>query len=310
MTKVLVTGGAGFIGSQLVKGLVEKDYEVIVIDNLLRGNKIEKSILSKVNFIKEDVRNYDAVVSASKECDIIFHFAALLGVDIVADNPVETMETEVVGMKNVCDASMINKVEKIVYTSTSGVYGHSAIEKSVTENIQVDPRTSYSIAKRYCEIYLAAQYEQKGLQSLSLRLFNVYGPHQDTRMVIPRFIEQALKNSPISVYGNGKQTRDFTYVDDVVYATIELAENVKGCEIFNISNENEISINDLANLIKKVTNSSSGIMNIDAPAKRYDYEVERRVGNSDKLYKFIHYRPNTTLSEGLQKVVEYVSNRR
>jgi UDP-glucose 4-epimerase len=310
MAKALVTGGAGFIGSQLVKSLVEKGYEVIVLDNLLRGNKIDKEILPDINLINDDVRNYEVVQRASKGCNYIFHFAAILGVDIVADNPVETMETEVIGIKNVSDASIMNRVEKVIYTSTSGVYGHSAIEKSVTEEILVDPRTSYSIAKRYCEIYLAAQYEQKGIQSISLRLFNVYGPHQDARMVIPRFIEQALRGAPISVYGNGKQTRDFTYIDDVVYATVALAERVKGCEIFNISNEKEKSINDLASMIKEITASESEIVNIEAPSKRYDYEVERRVGNSDKLYKFIKYRPNTPLADGLKRVVQYINNKK
>jgi len=302
--KVLITGGAGFIGSHLTKSLVEKGHDVVVMDILLRGNKLGKDIINAVQFVTEDVRDADAVVKYSKGCDQIFHFAAILGVDIVADKPIETMETEFLGMKNITHAALINKVEKIIYASTSGVYGHSAIERSVTENIQMDPRTSYAIAKRFNEIYLAAMYDEKGLQSVSLRLFNVYGVKQDNRMVIPRFFEQAINNNPISIFGSGQQTRDFTYVEDTVFASIQLAQEIKGCEIFNIANESEVTIHDLAFMIKEITSSKSPIINIDAPKKRYDFEVERRYGSSQKLYNSIGYKPNTKLKDGLLKIYQ------
>lgn len=308
MKRILVTGGAGFIGSHLVKYLVEKGDEVIVADILLRGNKIDKEILKSVKFVNADVRDYEKMAVLSKNCDMIFHFAAILGVDVVAENPVETMETEVTGLKNITEAAMKNGVKKVVYASTSGVYGHSAIEKSVTENIQLDPRTSYAIAKRYNEIYLTALYEEKGLQSISLRFFNVYGVNQDNRMVIPRFFEQAMKNEPITVYGNGKQTRDFTYIDDTVYASIKLAEKVNSYEIFNIANEVEYTVGDLAQTIRTLTNSKSEISYIQAPEKRYDFEVSRRVGSSDKLYKAINFKPNTTLNDGLKKIYDHLKN--
>jgi len=218
------------------------------------------------------------------------------------------MEVEMLGMKNIADAAAINKVGKIIYASTSGVYGHSAIEKSVTEDVQLDPRTSYSIAKRFNEIYLAALYEEKGIQSISLRFFNVYGLRQDSRMVIPLFFEQALEGKPITVYGDGCQTRDFTHVTDSVYASIKLAEEVKGCEIFNIANEKEIEIGELAKKIKQLTNSVSEIVYLNVPKKRYDFEVERRYGNSDKLYKFIDYKPNTDIDEGLSEIYRDIVN--
>jgi len=302
MKKILVTGGAGFIGSHLTKKLVEEGNEVIVYDLLLRGNKLNKDILNSVIMACEDIRNAEALFKYSKGCDIIIHFAALLGVDIVADKPVETMETEILGMKNVTDACMFHDIEKLVYASTSGVYGHSAIEKSVTENIQLDPRTSYSIAKRYNEIYLAALFEEKGLQSVSLRFFNVYGVKQDNRMVIPRFFEQAINNKPITVFGTGKQTRDFTSVEDTVFATVQLAKKIHGCNIFNVANENEVTIIELANLIKDITNSSSEIINVGSPQKRYDFEVERRVGSSEKLFKSIGFKPKSSLRDGLIKI--------
>jgi UDP-glucose 4-epimerase len=304
MSKVLVTGGAGFIGSHLVRKLVEDGHEVVVADILLRGNKIEREILDNVEFHKADVKDRDTMMKLAKGCNQIFHFAAVLGVDVVADNPVETMETEVLGMHNIAEAASVYGTEKIIYASTSGIYGHSAIEQSVTEEIIVDPRTSYAIAKRYNEIYLRAQYEEKGLESVSLRFFNVYGKRQDNRMVVPRFIEQAQEGKALTVYGNGMQTRDFTYIDDTIRSCTELAAIGKAGEIYNIANETELTILDLAKEVIKITDSSSEIQMIEAPKKRYDYEVERRFGNSTKLFNAIGYKPDTTLDAGLRQTLE------
>ncbi|TNE98824.1 MAG: SDR family NAD(P)-dependent oxidoreductase, partial [Bacteroidetes bacterium] len=190
--KILITGGAGFIGSNLAKRLVNDGHEVVVLDNLLRGNKLDKATFDQIKFIQGDVRDYETVKKASRGCDLIFHFAAVLGVDVVADNPVETMDVEVIGTRNVVIAAEANNVKKIMYASTSGIYGHSAIENALTEEVLVDPRTSYAMAKRYNEIYLASHNEEKGMDVVSLRFFNVYGENQDNRMVIPRFFEQAI----------------------------------------------------------------------------------------------------------------------
>lgn len=298
----MITGGAGFIGSHLTKALVQEGYEVVVIDNLLRGNKLDVNTLQKITFINGDVRDLDLLVKHTKGCDVVFHFAAILGVDIVADNPIETMDVETIGMRNVALAAIQNGVKKILYASTSGIYGHTAIEKAVDEEISVDPRTSYAMAKRYNEIYMAALHEEKGIDTISLRFFNVYGLNQDNRMVIPRFFEQAMSGQPITVFGTGKQTRDFTYIDDTVKACLLLMKKGTGYGIYNIANENEGSIDELAKEIKSITKSSSEIKYIDAPKKRYDYEVERRVGSSQKLYSTVGYKPNTTLRDGLWKI--------
>lgn len=303
MERVLVTGGAGFIGSHLVKALVERGNHVIVADILMRGNKISAEILPHVEFHKADVKDKETIEKISKGCSVFYHFAAVLGVDVVADNPVETMETEVFGMHNICHAALKNKVNKIMYASTSGIYGHSALDKTVTENIVVDPRTSYAIAKRYNEIYLAAQNMEKGLESVSLRFFNIYGSAQDNRMVVPRFIEQALNNEPLTVYGDGMQTRDFTYIDDTIKSCLLLGDKISGAEIYNIANEREVTVLDLAKEIIGLTGSKSEVEFVEAPKKRYDYEVGRRWGSSEKLLNKTGYKPDTNLKKGLQQII-------
>jgi UDP-glucose 4-epimerase len=300
--RILVTGGAGFIGSNLSKRLVKDGHQVVVLDNLLRGNKLDKSTFYLIQFINGDVRDFETVNSAAKGCDIIFHFAAVLGVDIVADNPVETMDVEVIGTRNIVNAAMQNNVQQVLYASTSGIYGHTSFENLLTEEILVDPKTSYAMAKRYNEIYLASHYEEKKINVISLRFFNVYGHNQDNRMVVPRFFEQAKSNEPITIFGTGKQTRDFTYIDDTVEACVRLM-NIKGCHIVNIANENEWCIEDLGLKIVELTGSTSSIQYIDAPKKRYDYEVERRVGSSLKLQAMTGYKPATNLEEGLLKII-------
>lgn len=302
--RILVTGGAGFIGSHLVADLVNEGHDVVVADILLRGNKIPSKILTKISFHRADVRDREKMFQLVQGCDLIYHFAAVLGVDVVADNPVETMETEVIGLKNVCDAALHNGITKVMYASTSGIYGHSSLDQMVTENILVDPRTSYAMAKRYNEIYLAAQYQEKGLHSISLRFFNIYGPGQDNRMVVPRFIEQAQNGEELTVYGDGKQTRDFTYIDDTIKACRLLEAHVQGAEIINIANEKEITILELAETIIELTKSESSIKYIEAPKKRYDYEVERRLGSSEKLKKLTLYKPDTTLLVGLNNIMK------
>ncbi|MBN2713624.1 MAG: NAD-dependent epimerase/dehydratase family protein [Planctomycetes bacterium] len=306
--KTLVTGGAGFIGSHLATRLANDGHEVTVLDNFLRGNKLPKEVIRKINLVEGDVRDEKAVSELAKGCDTIFHFAAILGVDVVADNPVETMETEGAGMQNVAKAAVKHAVSKTIYASTSGVYGKAAIERALDEEFFVSPSSSYSIAKRFNEIFLKSLFQEKNLDSVSLRFFNVYGPGQDTRMVIPRFFEQAVAGQAITVFGSGKQTRDFTYIDDVIEAVIRAADKIGGAEIVNISNNREHTIGELAEMIVKVAGSKSEIKMIDAPEGRYDFEVERRFGSSDKLHRLTGFAPATDLEEGLRKTLEWLKS--
>ena len=191
-----------------------------------------------------------------------------------------------------------------MYASTSGIYSHSAIVKNaLTEEVMVDPRTSYAMAKRYNEIYLASHHEERGINVISIRFFNVYGWNQDNRMVVPRFFEQCKNGEDITVFGSGDQTRDFTYIEDTINACCKLI-GIKGSHIVNIANECEWTISELASEIKDITNSDSKLTYIDAPKKRYDYEVERRVGSSKKLLKLTGYKPDTSLKDGLQQIFD------
>jgi|TARA_B100000959_G_C14932159_1_gene604158 UDP-glucose 4-epimerase len=304
--KILVTGGAGFIGSHLVDKLLNLNHEVIVFDNLIRGTKLKKNI--DVNLINSNIKDKDAILQAAKNCEIIFHLAAFLGVDEVAKNPILTMETEAIGTYNVANAAIKNNVKKIVYASTSGIYGKADIDQAVKENFRVSPSSSYAIAKRYNEIYLKSLCDEHNIDTFSLRYFNIYGPRQDTRMVIPRFFQKAMNNQDLLVYGNGMQTRDFTYIDDTVNATSEIAFNCKGSEIINIAYGDDITMYNLAEKIIKITDSKSTIKLVENPYFRKEYEVERRFGSSEKLMSLIKYKPETNLDEGLKRTYKHLLN--
>ena len=182
------------------------------------------------------------------------------------------------------------------------------MEHAVNENFNVSPSSSYAIAKRYNEIYLKSVHAKHNINTFSLRYFNIYGPRQDTRMVIPRFFKQAISNEDILVYGNGKQTRDFTYIDDTIDSTINIPLQCKGSEIINITKGEDITILELAKKIKNITNSKSKIQLIDNPSFRKDYEVEKRFGSSEKLLKLIKKKPETNLDRGLELTYRYILN--
>ena len=306
--KILVTGGAGFIGSHLVEKLLKNNNEVRVYDNFLRGNKLDKKTQDEIELIDGDVRDFDKFNKHLDNIEYVFHLAAYLGVDDVAKNPLETMEVESIGTRNLVNSVIKkNKIKKIIYISTSGVYGKVEIDKAVDEDFLVSPSSSYAIAKRYNEIYLKSVSDKYSIDTFSLRYFNVYGPRQDNRMVVPRFFDQAINNKPITVYGNGNQTRDFTYIDDTIDSTVLIAEKCKGNEIINIAKGIDTSMNVLARSIIDVTNSKSTINNIESPTLRYDFDVEKRCGDSKKLKKLTNFIPSINLEEGLKKIYKYLN---
>lgn len=299
--RVLVTGGAGFIGSHLVKRLLQGGHAVVVLDILRFGNKLDRKTLAHVDLVKGDVRENRVVARAARRCEWIFHFAAIVGVDVVAASPMETMETEVVGMRNVVNAALSVGVRKVIYASTSDVYGHSSRPRAMTEKNAVAPVSCYAIAKRFNELYLGAVYQERKLQSVALRFFNVYGPGQDQRMVIPRFFQHAIKGEPIPVFGDGLQSRDFTYVDEAVEATVRVARRFCGHEVVNVASGRRCVIRELAEEIAAVCGSSSRIVFKPPATRRRDFEVEWRLGASGKLKALTGFVPSISLKEGLRR---------
>ncbi len=306
MKKVFITGGAGFIGSHLTEHFVRQGIDVVVLDLLLQGNKIPSEVLSKITFVQGDVRDAKLVEELAEGADTILHLSAVLGVDVVADAPILTMDTEVEGAVNVARAAQKHGIKKLLFASTSGIYDFNPHPGAMTEDILVDPKSSYAMAKRYVEKYFETYNKEFGMDVTVVRFFNIYGPRQDSRMVVPRFLQQALQGKPITVFNEGKQTRDFTFIDDTVKSCLLLLEKNKGFNIFNVCNEKEVSIKELAETVKQVTGSSSEITFIPAPTERKDYESPRRLGSAQKLFNLTGYKPQTSLKEGLQSVLQHI----
>jgi len=304
--KIVVTGGAGFIGSYFVERFLSEGHHVHVVDTFKRGNKIPRPILCHpyLTLTSADIRDSEAMYAVMHEASLCVHLAAVLGVDIVADNPMETMEVEVIGTKNIVDACIHHGVEQILYTSTSGVYGKAAIEKAVNEDFHASPSSSYGIAKRYNEIYFQGVWQEKKMNAISIRPFNVYGTRQDDRMVIPTFFRQAMNGEALTVYGTGKQTRDFTHVLDLVEGTCSLI-GVQGCHIVNVAAGIETKIVELAEMIVDIVGDGK-VGLVDAPARRYDFEVGRRSGSGKKLQKMTGFVPTRSLHNGLLEIWEYL----
>jgi UDP-glucose 4-epimerase len=315
--KILITGGAGFIGSHLAESLLEKGDEVYVIDNFSTG-KLEniRHLFSESKFRLTvgtilDEKTLEPLVEA---CEQVYHLAAAVGVRLIIEKPVETIETNILGTEIVLKLANIYK-RKVLITSTSEVYGKGnhvpfTEEDDRTYGSTSKSRWSYASSKAVDEFLAKAYFHEKKLPVLIARLFNTIGPRQTGSygMVVPSFVQQALLGHPITVFGNGEQTRSFTYVDDVVSALLELMEHPRALgEVFNVGSTEEISINDLASLVKKLTESQSQIVHIpyeQAFEKGFE-DMQRRVPDITKINKLIGFKPTISLEEGIRRIIEY-----
>ncbi len=315
--KVLITGGAGFIGSHLAEAFLKLGDEVFVIDNLWTGslsNIIHLKNHSNFHCVIDTILNEDIMDSLIKEADQLFHLAAAVGVKTIMEHPVDTLEANVKGTEIVL--RIANKYKKKVFiASSSEVYGkHMEHTLSETDNRVMGDvkkrRWAYACSKAIGEFMALAYFEEKKLPVVIGRLFNTVGPRQTGQygMVVPRFVRSALLGKPITVYGDGTQTRSFIHVHDVVNAIIRLMqESSAEGDIFNIGNGKEISIKELAYKVKQMTNSASEIEFIPYE-KVYGpgfEDMQRRCPNIEKLKKIINFKPTYDIDMIIQSVIDY-----
>ncbi len=313
--KALITGGAGFIGSHLAERLLHNGHEVAALDNLSTGNlRNLQGIINhpKFRFVYDDVRRAETVHILVEQCDMVFHLAAAVGVQLIVDQPVHTIETNIHGSEVVL--SIANKFRKpVLIASTSEVYGKSERVPFKEDDDTVLGATKYSrwayaCSKAIDEFLGLAYYHQYGLPVVVARFFNTVGPRQTGRygMVIPRFVESALRNEPLCIYGTGQQARCFGYVGDVVNAVLDLMLSRKGFGlVFNIGSTEEITIEALADRIIAMTGSRSPKRYLtyeEAYGRPFD-DMMRRVPSLDRLKAVIGYEPKTPLNEILRQVI-------
>jgi UDP-glucose 4-epimerase len=314
MSKALVTGGAGFIGSHLCEALLRQNDEVFVVDDLSTGRLENIAHLQEskgFHFIEGSILNFALLENLIKKVDSVFHLAAVVGVQKIIEVPVDAIEINVLGSHNVLTlAARYNKL--CLVTSTSEVYGKSSKQPFTEEDDVVygpttKTRWSYACSKAIDEFLGLAYHNAQKLPVVIARLFNTTGPRQTGRygMVLPRFVEQALRGEPITVFGSGRQSRCFADVSDVVRALTLLAEHPGAIgQVFNVGNPEEISIGELAKLVKKLTRSDSEIRMIpyDQAYQPGFEDMERRVPNIAKVSR-LGYAPKVKLREIITRVI-------
>jgi UDP-glucose 4-epimerase len=316
MRKVLVTGGAGFIGSHLCEALLERGGEVFVIDDLSTGRVENIAHLQddKVfHFTLGSILDFPLLESLIKKVDVVFHLAAVVGVQKIIEVPVDTIEINVLGSHNVLNLAA--RYQKLcLVASTSEVYGKSNKHPFTEEDDAVygpttKSRWSYACSKAIDEFLALAYHHAQGLPVIIARLFNTTGPRQTGRygMVLPRFVDQALHGDPITVFGDGRQARCFADVSDVVRALLLLVEHPEAVgQVFNVGNPEEISIGDLAKLVKKLTGSDSEIRLIpyDEAYEPGFEDMHRRVPNIGKISKLVGFKPKLKLRQIVTRIIE------
>ena len=321
MKRALITGGAGFIGSHLAENLLEQGWQVEIIDDLSTGS-IENIEHLKGNpnfsYVLDTVLNRSLMLELVDRADVVFHLAAAVGVRMIVERPVHTIEVNIKSTELVLElASRKRKV--VLLSSTSEVYGKLDKPKfSEEDDLVLGPtsraRWCYAASKIVDEFLAKAYFKEKGLPVVVVRVFNTIGPRQTGQygMVVPRFVRQALRGEPITVYGDGTQRRSFTWVGDVVKAMIALVQTPRAYgEVVNIGHTKDISIYELAVLVKQLTNSPSEIIFIPYD-QAYDVgfeDMKRRLPDLTKIQQLIGYRPSMDLPEMLKQIIAYERER-
>jgi UDP-glucose 4-epimerase len=302
-----VTGGAGFIGSHLVDRLVDADQDVIVIDNFSTGRAANLSHsrgLPNFQLVRRDIRRIPrSLLKRLKRIDRIVHLAALTGVQQSIRDPVSTTDVNVVGTLNVLEAAKALKAERVVFASSAAVYG-TPRTLPVAEEADVSPISPYGASKAAAELYLGSFEENHGIDAVSLRYFNVYGPRQTVSQyagVISIFAKRALNQEPLQIFGDGSQTRDFIFVSDVVEATMASLEATPENRTFNIASGKETSILELAKVIQRITGSRSELE--FCPPRSGD--IARSVAHTARAAEELGFKTRTSLDDGLSSTIRW-----
>ncbi len=302
MKKVLVTGGSGLIGSVLVKDLVARDYEVNLLDR-------RKSLpLEKINYFQGSVLEKEDIRRAIKGCDYVFHLAAVLGVALSTQRALECLDVNVLGTRNILEVAAKEGVKKVLLTSSSEVYGEPE-KVPIHEDFPRQPKSEYGFSKCIGEEYCKAFKLNHDLNYTILRYFNVYGPNQALKFVMPLFINNAISGKPLVVYGSGDQIRSFCYVDDAVNGTQKaMFSSQADNHVFNIGNDKEpISVFDVARKVLALMGKKEEpvIVPFENSDRSETREIFKRIPDISKARKMLNYEPKIDLEEGIHRIIEY-----
>jgi UDP-glucose 4-epimerase len=315
--KILITGGAGFIGSHLCELLVHNGHSVVAIDNLTTGrleNIVHLLPMPGFQFVRENITNSQVLDRLTSEADLIVHLAAVVGVKLIVEDPVNTIATNIMGTEAVLTTA--NRYGcKVMLASTSEVYGKgSKVPFNEEDDCVMGPtshsRWSYATSKAIDEFLGLAYYRQFGLPVVVMRFFNTVGPRQTGRygMVIPRFVRQALSNEPITIYGDGEQSRCFADVADIIGAIYKLSSHPSAVgQVYNVGSTEEVTIRELAERVITATGSQSQIIYVpyeEAYAPGFE-DMRRRVPDLEKVHQLIGYEPTFSLDDILKRVVDF-----
>ena len=303
--KVLVTGGAGFIGSFLVNTLVEKGHEVSVIDNLssakvISVNRLQK-VKDKIEYVQEDIRNFDVMKKITAGKDIVFHLAAQADVPTSIHDPIEDAQINIFGTLNVLRAAHMDGVPRVVFFSSAAVYG-GAKKLPLKEDLPPNPLSPYGLSKYAAEQYCKYYSEYFNLETFALRTFNVYG--EGSAGVIYKFIDGVRNSGKITVYGDGKQTRDFLSVHDAVSCCMQLLNaKVKGNEkfhVYNLANGKETSLSEIIKVLKQLHKKNFEVIYAD----QRPGDIKRSLASIEKIKKELKFRPKIALKDGIKELLK------
>lgn len=309
MSNYLVTGGAGFIGSNLAIALIKQGHSVRVLDNFSTGKKQNlESVVDQIELVTGDLTHFDDVREAVKDIDIVLHHGAIPSVPKSVADPLGSNKANVDGTLHILLASRDARVQRVIFASSSSIYGDTNPSLSKTESLAPRPISPYGVAKLAAEKYCQVFYHVYGLETVALRYFNVFGPRQDPESmyaaVIPRFIRALLQSQPPQIYGNGEQTRDFTFIDNVITGNMLAAtaskEKVAG-EVFNLAAGGQTSLNQLIEILQELM--SVTIMPEYQPARQGD--ILHSTADIEKARSQMDYEPRISLLEGLRKTIEW-----